>query len=176
MKKVLLLLLCLLTVSFTSFATTFNPDNWYWIGSSNTMTSYINKQTLTYDPSTDTATFYHRAHVTGEKYDYVSKMELNFTKRTIKEYPGYKYAFDSDNPQLSNAMPYTMEIVPDTFGYALYVKIAPMVDRDKKLEEYKKNQKEEEKKAKHKEDVQTRQTYTAGILGAVVGNLLGRNY
>lgn len=176
MKKILLLLLCLLAVSFTSFASKFNPDNWYWIASNSTMTSYINKKSLTYDPATDTATFYHRAYQPNDGYDYVSKMELNFTKKTLKEYPGYKYYFDNDRPVGTNYFPETHEIMPDTLADALYNTIAPMVDRDKKLEEYKKNQKEEEKKAKHKEDVQTRQTYTAGILGAVVGNLLGRNY
>ncbi len=175
MKKICCLLFFLLVMASSAFASEFNAKSWYWIGSSSEMTAYVNTDTMKYEPSTDTAEFYVRVTEPAQKYDDVMKATLNFTKKTLTTYDIYRYPFNSSSPQQIYNHD-TGDILPDTLGYALYVKVAPMVDRDAKLEEYKKNKQEDEKKAKHKEDVQTRQTYTAGVVGAVIGNLLGRNY
>lgn len=164
MKKLLVLaaLVTTMTVSVAS-AKEFNDARWQWFYSNSDYTGKVDLNTLSYDPSTDTAKAW-AVWVQTKGFQELRQYNIHFADSsvTVKHYYVYKNGSDTViNEGTSNN---TRTPAPGSGGEALIASVKGLVGRDAKLADYKKQQADEsqlqeqkrieeqkvaEKKAKH---------------------------
>lgn len=164
MKKLLVLaaLVTTMTVSVAS-AKEFNDERWQWFYSNSDYTGKVDLNTLSYDPSTDTAQAW-AVWVQTRGLQELREYNIHFANSsvTIKHY--YIYKNGSDTAINEGTANNTRTPAPGSGGEALIASVKGLVGRDAKLADYKKQQADEaqlqeqkrieeqqaaEKKAKH---------------------------
>ena len=141
----------------------FNDARWQWFYSNSDYTGKVDLNTLSYDPSTDTAKAW-AVWVQTRGLQELREYNINFTNSsvTIKHYIIYKNGSDT---AINEGTPNnTRTPAPGSGGEALIASVKGLVGRDAKLADYKKQQADEaqvqeqkrieeqqaaEKKAKH---------------------------
>lgn len=164
MKKLLVLaaLVTTMTVSVAS-AKEFNDARWQWFYSNSDYTGKVDLNTLSYDPSTDTAQAW-AVWVQTRGLQELREYNIHFANSsvTVKHY--YIYKNGSDTAINEGTANNTRTPAPGSGGEALIASVKGLVGRDAKLADYKKQQADEaqlqeqkrieeqqaaEKKAKH---------------------------
>lgn len=164
MKKLLVLaaLVTTMTVSVAS-AKEFNDARWQWFYSNSDYTGKVDLNTLSYDPSTDTAQAW-AVWVQTRGLQELREYNIHFANSsvTVKHY--YIYKNGSDTAINEGTANNTRTPAPGSGGEALIASVKGLVGRDAKLANYKKQQADEsqlqeqkrieeqkvaEKKAKH---------------------------
>lgn len=141
----------------------FNDARWQWFYSNSDYTGKVDLNTLSYDPSTDTAKAW-AVWVQTKGLQELREYNINFANSsvTIKHY--YIYKNGSDTAINEGTANNTRTPAPGSGGEALVASVKGLVGRDAKLADYKKQQADEaqlqeqkhieeqqaaEKKAKH---------------------------
>ena len=141
----------------------FNDARWQWFYSNSDYTGKVDLNTLSYDPSTDTAQAW-AVWVQTRGLQELREYNIHFADSsvTIKHY--YIYKNGSDTAINEGTANNTRTPAPGSGGEALIASVKGLVDRDAKLADYKKQQADEvqvqkqkrieeqqaaEKKAKH---------------------------
>lgn len=141
----------------------FNDARWQWFYSNSDYTGRVDLNTLSYDPSTDTAKAW-AVWVQTRGLQELREYNINFANSsvTIKHY--YIYKNGSDTAINEGTANNTRTPAPGSGGEALIASVKGLVGRDTKLADYKKQQADEaqvqeqkrieeqqaaEKKAKH---------------------------
>ena len=141
----------------------FNDARWQWFYSNSDYTGKVDLNTLSYDPSTDTAQAW-AVWVQTRGLQELREYDIHFVNSsvTIKHY--YIYKNGSDTAINEGTANNTRTPAPGSGGEALIASVKGLVGRDTKLADYKKQQADEaqvqeqkrieeqqaaEKKAKH---------------------------
>ena len=141
----------------------FNDARWQWFYSNSDYTGKVDLNTLSYDPSTDTAQAW-AVWVQTRGLQELREYDIHFANSsvTIKHY--YIYKNGSDTAINEGTANNTRTPAPGSGGEALIASVKGLVGRDTKLADYKKQQADEaqvqeqkrieeqqaaEKKAKH---------------------------
>lgn len=141
----------------------FNDARWQWFYSNSDYTGKVDLNTLSYDPSTDTAKTW-AVWVQTKGFQELREYNIHFADSsvTIKHY--YVYKNGSDTAINEGTANNTRTPAPGSGGEALIASVKGLVGRDAKLADYKKQQAAEaqlqeqkriedqqaaEKKAKH---------------------------
>lgn len=141
----------------------FNDARWQWFYSNSDYTGKVDLNTLSYDPSTDTAQAW-AVWVQTRGLQELREYDIHFDNSsvTIKHY--YIYKNGSDTAINEGTANNTRTPAPGSGGEALIASVKGLVGRDTKLADYKKQQADEaqvqeqkrieeqqaaEKKAKH---------------------------
>ena len=141
----------------------FNDARWQWFYSNSDYTGKVDLNTLSYDPSTDTAQVW-AVWVQTRGLQELREYDIHFANSsvTIKHY--YIYKNGSDTAINEGTANNTRTPAPGSGGEALIASVKGLVGRDTKLADYKKQQADEaqvqeqkrieeqqaaEKKAKH---------------------------
>ena len=141
----------------------FNDARWQWFYSNSDYTGKVDLNTLSYDPSTDTAKAW-AVWVQTKGFQELREYNIHFADSsvTIKHY--YIYKNGSDTVINEGTANNTRTPAPGSGGEALIASVKGLVGRDAKLADYKKQQADEaqvqeqksiedqqaaEKKAKH---------------------------
>lgn len=141
----------------------FNDARWQWFYSNSDYTGKVDLNTLSYDPSTDTAKAW-AVWVQTRGLQELREYDIHFANSsvTIKHY--YIYKNGSDTAINEGTANNTRTPAPGSGGEALIASVKGLVGRDTKLADYKKQQADEaqvqeqkrieeqqaaEKKAKH---------------------------
>ncbi|WP_196601685.1 hypothetical protein [Pectinatus frisingensis] len=163
MKKIcfLLPLLLFLMASLASAKDFSNDDRWYWTYSNNDYSGYIDKQTLKYDPETDTADVFVRWERPDKQITEIYHDKLFYKTGTMITYSFTQYPYDSDSGTTftnNNATEYTP--TPGSGDEKVMATVAQLVDRtgqlqklsdDKKAQELKNNQTTAQEKSKQEQ-------------------------
>lgn len=151
MKKKLLVVLSLFMISSISFAKNINEiKSLYWVTSNQTITCYVDRNGIEYDPATDIATCYVTLNFPAEGRYCTGEYTINYKNNTITNGNWFEYYNDSDNYRALNQPTSTSKIRPSTNGDKIKNAVAGLVGREKKLAEYQKEQKDKQKKDKVK--------------------------
>lgn len=176
MKKIYILCVLILTMLVsTAFAQNINEDKWFWTYSTDTISIYIDKQNIKYNPENDSVTLWIRGDEPAKNLVTMKLMQIYYTDNTISEYDFAVYQKGNQNPlQTGDTGIRKKKIIPNTLGEALKEKSLTLIDRDKELAEYKEQQEaeakqqEQEQKDKEKEQRNKEITNTAiGIIGSL---------
>lgn len=140
MKKLLVLaaLVTTMTVSVAS-AKEFNDARWQWFYSNSDYTGKVDLNTLSYDPSTDTAQAW-AVWVQTRGLQELREYNIHFANSsvTVKHY--YIYKNGSDTVINEGTANNTRTPAPGSGGEALIASVKGLVGRDAKLANYKKQQ------------------------------------
>lgn len=164
MKKLLVLaaLVTTMTVSVAS-AKEFNGVRWQWFYSNSDYTGKVDLNTLSYDPSTDTAKAW-AVWLQTKGFQELREYNIHFSDSSVTITHYYVYRNGSDTVVKDAAVNNTRTPAPGSGGEALIASVKGLVGRDAKLADYKKQQANEaqvqeqkrieeqkaaEKKAKH---------------------------
>ena len=151
MKKILLVGLSLFMLSSISFAKNINEiKSLYWVTSNQTITCYVDRNGIEYDPSTDIATCYVTLNFPAEGRYCTGEYTINYKNNTITNGNWFEYYNDSDNYRALNQPTSTSKIRPSTNGDKIKNAVAGLVGREEKLAEYQKEQTDKQKKDKVK--------------------------
>lgn len=164
MKKVLVLatIFALCSTMMVS-AKEFNDARWQWFYSNSDYTGKVDLNTLSYDPSTDTAQAW-AVWVQTRGLQELREYNIHFANSSITVKHYYIYKNGSDTAINEGTANNTRTPEPGSGGEALIASVKGLVGRDAKLADYKKQQADEaqvqeqkrieeqtaaEKKAKH---------------------------
>lgn len=129
MKKIIAILLMIISLSSTVFAT--NTNRWYWISSNRDFSTYVDIRTLSYNADTDTADLYIKRVYPEDNKTVTQHVLINFTTNKIISTAYYVFHGDSTNVY-ENTTSHTENIVPDTLGEVMRDKVNALVGRDAK--------------------------------------------
>ena len=150
MKRIFLMICMLFTIANISIAADFSKNpNVQWVTSNSECSVYIDKKGLEYSPLNDTATFYLIENFPAKGTFIVSETNVNFSNNTIHIHDSIEYSSPSKYKELRNNFG-VEKIRPNTWGESIKNAAATLVNRDEKLAEYQKEQKDKQKKDKVK--------------------------
>ena len=120
----------------------FNDAHWQWFYSNSDYTGKVDLNTLSYDPSTDTAQAW-AVWVQTRGLQELREYNIHFANSsvTVKHY--YIYKNGSDTVINEGTANNTRTPAPGSGGEALIASVKGLVDRDTKLANYKKQQADE---------------------------------
>lgn len=185
MRKIFILFsLTMVLLSSIAFAENKLADRWFWVFSNSSMTQYVDKETISYDPAMDTVTVWVYTNQPNKGTYTMSKAYVYYKNNTLlfKDNTVYK----NDNPIDTFQSNEPIEIPPNTSGEAIKKACASLVDRNTKLKEYQdeqakaqaqkeqeeqdkiNQQKEAQEKAKQKIKHQQTVNTAIGIIGGLI--------
>lgn len=174
MKKILLIVLSLIVMSSISFAKNINEiKSLYWVTSNQTITCYVDKNGMEYDPATDIATCYVTLNFPAEGRYCTGEYTINYKNNTITNGNWFEYYNDSDNYRALNQPTSTSKIRPSTNGDKIKNAVAGLVGRDEKLAAYKKEQEQKKAEAEEKAKSERKKEQIKQVAGSVLGGLGG---
>lgn len=156
-KKQVFMVLLLLTfmVSIASAKDFSNDDRWYWAYSNNDYSGYIDKQTLKYDPQTDTAEVFVRWERPAEQITQIYHNKFFYKDNTMISYEFTQYAYGSDSGTVYiNNNPISYTPIPGSGDEKVMTTVAELVGRTAQLQKIaddKKNQELEKSKEQAKD-------------------------
>lgn len=145
MKKVTILCMFIL-VMLTSVAFAENKidtERWFWIVSNEEETIYIDKQTIEYDPATDSSLLWILRDIPNKTATVRCKIQVFYTQNKIKTMDYYIYEYGNSNPVETGVSNTIDTIPPDTMGEVLKNKSLTLINRDEELAKYKEQQEAE---------------------------------
>ena len=166
MQKICILCVLILTMLVsTVFAQNIDENRWFWISSDNEYTTYIDKETIKYNPITDSTDLWICLVKPVKNKLRLEHLEIFYKNN---QYSAYEYAIYENNHSIpidsGNFYEIKRLIMPSTLGETIRDRSSELVGRDKKLAEYKeqqqaiKEQKENEKQEGiDKEEAQEKQ-------------------
>lgn len=177
MKKICVLCMLMLVMLTTSVfaASNIDTDRWFWVHSNEKETWYIDKQTIEYEPETDSCLLWVLRDIPDMKVTAKVKARIFYTQNKIdqKEYIIYEYG--SSVPVESGVSNNnSSNIAPDTMGEILKNKSLTLINRDEELAEYKKQQEDEAKQAEQErkdEEKEQRNKEIANTAIGIIGSL-----
>lgn len=169
-KRVCLLSLLLLSllVSIVS-ANQVDENRWHWVMSTDRMGVYIDKQSIKYDPATDSVNLWVMYYTPTEEKIELEKTEINYERNVISTYQKYEYKNGKEEPAKNNYVTTSNEIVPNTFGEAIRDVSLTLINRDEQLAEYKKQQEEETKQQEQEQKEQEKEQRNKEITNTAIG-------
>ena len=151
MKKILLVVLSLFMMSTVSFSKNVSEiPSLYWVTSNNTLSIYVDKNGMEYNPANDTAKCYVTVNFLNEDRYCVGEYIINFKNNTLTTRDWIEYKISSDVHYNMNEPERTEKVRPSTNGEKIKNVVASLINRDEKLAEYQKEQKDKQKKDKVK--------------------------
>lgn len=128
MKKIFILTLLIFITTF-SITSAENNDRWYWLTSSDKLTTYVDILTLKYNSNLDTVDFWMKAVIPSDDKFFIFQGQIDFKNRTTSFYENYEYTLSTGELIQQFYSGSTMSIIPNTIGeYWAYV-IANLVGR-----------------------------------------------
>lgn len=188
MRKIIILIaLIMLLISSVASADKID-DRWFWVSSNSKQTIYVDKETIEYNPATDTVTVWSMINVPSENWRFISKNVINYKTNSLamKNTHLYNLSTNEHIREITDIDHNFKEIIPGTDGEIIRDKCASLVNRDMKLKEYQDAQakaqeqkeqeeqerinKEHEAQEKVKQKIKQQQTVKTAI--GIIGGLI----
>ena len=139
MKKICIIcILNLMIFISTAFAQNINENRWFWISSDNEYTTYIDKETIKYNPVPDSTDLWICLIRPAKNIFMLEHIEIFYKDN---QYSAHEYAIYENNHSIPTASGNEHKIkeiiMPSTLGETIRDRSSELVGRDKKLAEYK---------------------------------------
>lgn len=171
-KRVCLLSLLLLSLLVSVVSAETNPideNRWYWVKSNSESAVYIDKKSIEYNASTDSAKFWILYYIPSDNTKFLYKTEMFYAKNIMSTYQGYAYKIGQQDPIAIENKNIDYEIIPGTFGEAIRDVSLTLINRDEQLAEYKKQQEEEAKQQEQEQKEQEKEQRNKEITNTAIG-------
>lgn len=154
-KELVLVTIFVLCVTMMVSAKEFNDARWQWFYSNSDYTGKVDLNTLSYDPSTDTARAW-AVWVRTRGFQELREYNIHFADSSVTIIQYYVYRNGSDTVVKEAAVNATRTPAPGSGGEALIASVKGLVGRDAKLADYK-NQQENEAQIQEQKRIEEQQ-------------------
>lgn len=168
-KRVCLLSLLLLSLLVSVVSANPDENRWHWVMSTDRIGIYIDKQSIKYDPATDSVNLWAMFYIPSEEKMVIEKKEINYERNVISTHQTHEYKTNKEEPIRSEYVTTSNEIIPGTFGEAIRDVSLTLINRDEQLAEYKKQQEEEAKQQEQEQKEQEKEQRNKEITNTAIG-------
>lgn len=176
MKKVCIICMLIfgLMTSIVFAENKIDENKWFWVFSDDKTSLYIDKQSIEYDPATDSVKLWVRANDVTKKLTTMELMQIYYADNTISSYDFAVYKEGNNMPIEHGDMNIRKEkIIPNTLGEMVKNKSLTLINRDEELAKYKEQQEAEAKEAEQEQKDKEKEQRNKEIANTAIGIIGG---